>query len=301
MLHKQFFLEVLKKNRPNSKRLKLNIHKFFPNEGETDKIIIAIQGLGGHGAYFESLEPLVEEGYTILAPDLRGHGKSEGRRGDIASFNLYLKDIKEILDSDLTKDKKEVWMLGESMGASLAALFLKKYPDYQSRFEGVILVAPIIKPLIKPSLKEISQFLIGTLLPGFPIISTRGREEIGCREHVFNDHMRADELFIEKISSRFSLLLSRLSLLQIHRVQNISIPLLVIGGEKDKVTDSTKMKLFINKQKHQDNHVQIIQSAYHCLFHDPKTELVYKTIKAWMFKIKQKTAEKYHPQAVIER
>src|SRR5215472_17200558 len=58
------------------------------------RIVIYIQGLGGHGGYYRPLaEALAAGGTALAAPDLRGHGRSEGVRGNIDRFARYLEDI----------------------------------------------------------------------------------------------------------------------------------------------------------------------------------------------------------------
>ena len=61
-------------------------------------ILLCVQGLGGHGAYYQSLaDDLADLNPLVIAPDLRGHGYSDGVKGDIHSFGVYIRDLKDIL------------------------------------------------------------------------------------------------------------------------------------------------------------------------------------------------------------
>jgi len=45
------------------------------------RVLVCVQGLGGHGGYYRELACQVAlNGTIVVAPDLRGHGHSEGGR-----------------------------------------------------------------------------------------------------------------------------------------------------------------------------------------------------------------------------
>ena len=56
-------------------------------EGKPERVLVCVQGLGGHGGYYEAVARYVApQGTVVVAPDLRGHGLSHGKRGDIDHF-----------------------------------------------------------------------------------------------------------------------------------------------------------------------------------------------------------------------
>ena len=94
-------------------------------------IIQIIHGLAEHSSrYMNVVNYLVPNGFTIFGNDLRGHGKSEGTRGYVNSFNDYTEDIKKF--TNLIKEREEnipLFLLGHSMGVLIAVDYAKKYPD----------------------------------------------------------------------------------------------------------------------------------------------------------------------------
>ncbi len=67
-------------------------------EGQPKAVITLVHGLGEHcGRYDHVGKMLVENGYALLAFDLRGHGKSGGQRGHAPSIEAFMKDIDEML------------------------------------------------------------------------------------------------------------------------------------------------------------------------------------------------------------
>jgi alpha-beta hydrolase superfamily lysophospholipase len=61
-------------------------------------VVCLLHGLGEHsGRYSQWAGLLNHAGYSLLTYDLRGHGKSEGKRGHVSSYDDYLKDTDILL------------------------------------------------------------------------------------------------------------------------------------------------------------------------------------------------------------
>ena len=133
-------------------------------------VLLCVQGLGGHGAYYDELAAqLADTDPAIVAPDLRGHGLSQGVRGHAPSFQPFLSDIHELLTQTRLKYPAiPLVLLGESMGAALALNYLGKY---RPPIDGLILVSPVLKPVVTPTLSEVATFLSYALInPRKPVL-----------------------------------------------------------------------------------------------------------------------------------
>ena len=61
-------------------------------------IVIITHGVAEHsGRYDHVAQSLAQAGYTVVAYDLRGHGKSSGKRNYVNSFQDYLNDLATVL------------------------------------------------------------------------------------------------------------------------------------------------------------------------------------------------------------
>ncbi len=68
-------------------------------DGEPRAVLCLVHGLGEHsGRYGEVAQTLSNAGYALLAFDLRGHGKTPGRRGHAPSYEAVMKDIDLLLE-----------------------------------------------------------------------------------------------------------------------------------------------------------------------------------------------------------
>ena len=135
------------------------VHAWVPDNSQ--RILICVQGLGGHGGYYKELACLMAlNGTIVVAPDLRGHGHSEGVRGDIDRFDRYVMDIDVAVTWAITMwPDTPIFVLGESMGASIAIQYIARglYQTYQIPLVGLVFVSPVFSSAIRPTFSEVWQ------------------------------------------------------------------------------------------------------------------------------------------------
>jgi len=91
--------------------------------GGRGPVLLAIHGLGGSGRYWQGLEDLVGDRFTIVAPDLPGFGASDKpRRLYDRAFHLGALDA-------VAADLGPVVVVGHSLGGVLAFLWAAAHPD----------------------------------------------------------------------------------------------------------------------------------------------------------------------------
>jgi hypothetical protein len=67
------------------------LHYKYYKGSKKKKVIIISHGLLDHsGRWHEFSKHFQSEGYSVYIQDLRGHGKSEGKKGDIKNFDQYV-------------------------------------------------------------------------------------------------------------------------------------------------------------------------------------------------------------------
>jgi len=85
---------------------------------------------------------LSESGYEVLSFDMRGHGKSEGKKGYLESHYIVMDDIKKFINltdkiyNDKTQNK---FILGYSLGGLYANLISLELSNY---FNGMVMISP---------------------------------------------------------------------------------------------------------------------------------------------------------------
>lgn len=139
-------------------------HYFFSGKEIT---VIALHGIGEHYGRHSYLQKLLAKNYNLVQFDLRGHGRSGGKRGYIKDFSFFIKDLEDLIQHLKTeKNIGRYFLFAHSMGSLIAWTFLRQ-EKLDSVPEKVFLCAPPVSLLGKIG-KYIPQKLIQGLLK-FPL------------------------------------------------------------------------------------------------------------------------------------
>ena len=109
----------------NIRGLRVCLCTWGPKEGP---VILCLHGILEQGAAWSEVAiRLAQKGYRVIAPDLRGHGKSD-RVGKGGSYNLmdFLGDIDAIVE---VLAGKAFTLVGHSLGSVVAAIFASVRPQ----------------------------------------------------------------------------------------------------------------------------------------------------------------------------
>jgi acylglycerol lipase len=255
--------------------------------GYPQRVLVCVQGLGGHGGYYEELaHHLGSVGTILIAPDLRGHGHSEGKRGDIDYFDRYLGDVDAAINwATVSWPDKPIFVLGESMGASIAIQYIANFEYHITSIPitGLVLVSPVLSPAIHPTVAEVIRYIRLLLFaPSRPAIAVTGREEMGSRDPAFNERLRADPHFVRHVSARFMTRLTFWLWQSKRKAYQINLPLLVLLGGRDYVARRTGTSAFLRNVPARGQRIVTFPSAYHSLLHDPDTQAIIKVLASWL-------------------
>ncbi len=107
---------------------------------ETGPLVFCLHGILDQGAaWSEVAERLAEKGYRVVAPDLRGHGRSaHGSKGGSYNFLDFVGDVDAVIEK-LTDTA--CTLVGHSLGSVIAAVFASARPQ---KVKDLILVETIL-------------------------------------------------------------------------------------------------------------------------------------------------------------
>ena len=105
----------------------------FRYAGEGPALVL-IHGITGTWRHWEQVMPGLAERFTVLAPDLLGHGESAKPRGDY-SLGAFASGIRDLL---LALGHDHATVVGHSLGGGIAMQFAYQYPE---RCERLVLVS----------------------------------------------------------------------------------------------------------------------------------------------------------------
>ena len=109
-------------------------------------IVISNGRVESYLKYQELIFDLYHQGYSIYAIDHRGQGLSSRttanpQQGHIDKFDTYIDDFAYFIDNIvLTKQHKDLFLVGHSMGGAIGTLYLDKHPQ---TFNAAVFSAPM--------------------------------------------------------------------------------------------------------------------------------------------------------------
>ncbi len=116
--------------------------------------LLLLHGLGCDHTTWEPVIRKLARKYTVIAPDLLGHGQSAKPRADysVGGYANGMRDLLTVLNID------KVTVVGHSLGGGVAMQFAYQFPE---RTERMVLVAPGgLGPEVTPMIRAVG-------LPGF--------------------------------------------------------------------------------------------------------------------------------------
>src|SRR5438045_2259804 len=112
----------------------LHGHRVSYRLADWGPVILLIHGITGSSLTWEEvIEPLAER-YTVVAPDLLGHGESAKPRGDY-SLGAYASGVRDLLQA-IGHDR--VTVVGHSLGGGIAMQLAYQFPE---RCDRLVLVS----------------------------------------------------------------------------------------------------------------------------------------------------------------
>jgi pimeloyl-ACP methyl ester carboxylesterase len=114
--------------------IEIHGHRVGYRSGGSGPVIVLIHGMAGSSATWRAVMPTLAEHFTVIAPDLVGHGESEKPRGDY-SLGAFASGVRDLL---LALGHERATLVGQSLGGGVAMQFAYQFPE---RCERLVLVS----------------------------------------------------------------------------------------------------------------------------------------------------------------
>jgi acylglycerol lipase len=250
-------------------------------EGEAAGVVVVVHGICEHGGRYVRLAgDLNRRGYAVYAMDLRGHGRSDGARVLVRAFDEYLDDVEMLLDRVAARHpEKPLFLLGHSMGGAVVALLGILRPP---KVRGLVLSAPsvVVGGNVFPVLRRLAA-LASFVWPTLRFV------RMGCwyisRDPAVVEAFKNDPLVFH---GRFPVRTGAEILRAAQRIHlgmdQLQLPLLILHGTKDHVTDPNGSRLLATRAASPDKTLRLYPGLYHELFSEPERDQVLADTLAWL-------------------
>jgi pimeloyl-ACP methyl ester carboxylesterase len=114
--------------------MELHGHRVTYRTAGSGPALLLLHGIANSSETWERVAPLLSEHFTLIAPDLMGHGQSATPRGDY-SLGAHASGARDILTA-LGQERATV--VGHSLGGGIAMQFAYQFPE---RTERLVLVS----------------------------------------------------------------------------------------------------------------------------------------------------------------
>ncbi|WP_342654736.1 lysophospholipase [Pseudomonas sp. F3-2] len=301
MNHEAYWLDA-------SDHSRLFVNAWAP-EGQARAVVMLSHGMAEHSGRYERLaEALTQAGFALYAHDQRGHGQtaSEGLLGHYGDRDGWSKVVGDLatLNASIAQKHPEVpvFLLGHSMGSYVAQAYLM---HHSASLQGAILSGSNFQPVsLYRSARLVARFerwrqgatgrsalieflSFGSFNKRFKPVRTpfdwlsRDPQEV--------DRYISDPLCGFRCTNQFWLdMLGGLQ--QISKRSNLaqidkSLPILIMGGECDPVSDGKRLKDLADALTGTDHHavaLKVYPQARHEILNETNRQAVTHDLLAWL-------------------
>jgi alpha-beta hydrolase superfamily lysophospholipase len=250
------------------------------NPGGTPRgAVVICHGVNSHSGYFTwAGEQLAADGLAVHALDLQGRGRSDGERFYVERISDYVHDVHAVVT--LAKARHPgvpVFLLGHSAGGVVSCVYTL---EHQADIAGLVC----------------ESFAFQVAAPDFALAVVKGLSHLAPHAHVLrlkNEDfsrdpqvvraMNDDPLIANEVQpTRTVAELVRADERLKREFPLITLPVLILHGTADKVTNPKGSQLFYDTAGSPDKTLKLYDGHVHDLLNDVGKEQVMSDIRAWI-------------------
>ncbi|XP_074307536.1 caffeoylshikimate esterase-like [Silene latifolia] len=271
--------------------LKLFTCRWLPQDEEIKALVFLCHGYGMETSISMqgTANRLAKAGYGVYGIDYIGHGKSDGLQCYIPSFDLLVQDCAHHFTNVCEREEnkgKQRYLMGESMGGTVVLLLHRKKPEY---WDGAVLVAPMCKIAdnVKPSPLVVNILSkLANVIPKWKIVPSEDIIDAAFRDPAKKKEVRSNPYCYTgrpRLKTAHELLITSTNLEK--RLNEVTIPFIIIHGGDDKVTDPAISRMLYESATSTDKSFKLYPGMWHALTFGEfpqNIDIVFMDIIGWL-------------------
>lgn len=263
---------------PDGRRL---VWQSWSPDGHPRAVLAVIHGFGEHCARYGYLvQDVVPRGIAVHSYDLRGHGRSVGRRGHIERFGQYLDDTRVFLARVRRKYAlAPVFLVGHSMGGLIATALAEQDDD---GLAGLVLSSPFVGMRLEVSSGQTRMArLFSRVLPTLALKNPLRNEDLS-REPEVLAALEKDILSHRLATTRWATETIDAMPGVVRGADRLRVPLLVLYSDADPVADPAATEQLYDRAGSADKIKHCYEGFLHEIFNEVGREEVFADLAAWL-------------------
>jgi pimeloyl-ACP methyl ester carboxylesterase len=240
-----YMADALARDATTTRIVKIHGHDVaYRTAGREGPVVALVHGIAGSSATWAPVMALLAERYTVVAPDLLGHGESAKPRGDY-SLGAYASGIRDLLT---VLGHERATFVGHSLGGGIAMQLAYQFPE---RCERLALLAsgglgkevsPLLRLISAPGTEYVLPVILTPRLHSVfgsvgRLVGRAGLQGGSLMQEIWNSYTRltdarAQRAFVHTIRAVIDVYGQRVSARD--RLYLASeMPTLIVWGERD--------------------------------------------------------------------
>lgn len=243
-------------------------------------VVLLAHGLFEHsGRYAHVAARLNKAGLAVVALDHYGHGRSEGVRGFVPSFAVYLDGMDALLASvQADYPHAPLLLLGHSMGGLIAVQHLVRHP---AAYAAVAVSGPAIVPAAPPSKLMIwISRLLSRVAPRMGVLALDANG-VSRDPAVVADYVADPLNYHGKIGARLAQEIFDAMAAARASAPGIAVPLLVQHGDADSLAAPAGGRYLNEHSGSTDKRLILYPGLYHEIYNEPEQDVVLDDLVHW--------------------
>jgi len=252
-------------------------------EAEATATLAILHGLGEHsGRYANVVNHLIPRGYAVYGYDLRGHGRSPGKRGHINSWGEYRADAHAFLRMVREQQPdRPLFLLGHSLGSLIALEYTLRDSGAAEWVQGVVSSGTALSTEgFSPLLLMISRVL-SRVLPALGIKTGLDATALSRNPAVVQAYQ--DDPLVHGVGTpRLATESTAAIKWTLAHAANWNLPLLLLHGVADRLAPIGPSRTFFDQVSIADKRMIEYQGGYHEPHNDTNHEQATADLEQWL-------------------
>lgn len=251
--------------------------------GDPKAIICLIHGMGEHsGRYTHVAKYFNDHQISFYTMDLRGHGRSQGKRGHMSSYESMMQDIALLIETAaLQNTGVPIFLYGHSMGGNLVLNYGIRSGE---GICGIIATSPYLRRGFELPIWKIK---LATILKRvFPSLSQSTGLDVNflSKDKRNIEAYAKDPLVHDKITPAFFVEIEKAGRYALQNAANLKVPTLLVHGSADKITDPLASAAFARNNVEKCT-FKLLQGGYHELHNDDEKDVLFTEVLSFIHNI----------------